>query len=174
MGMYDIVGYGDAFVGARGLRRRQARRNARQGGRLDRRGARGRNQGAPETEGTHLRQSTQRVKPFGLGGGSALASGVTLELSQVVQNPMQPIGFVIQSDSIEDIEVIDLKIGTTSQLGGVGRVPASEFGPAGTQNAIAFSPCMPGQTILLQVTNTDASAAHRVSASLRCVVANAA
>jgi hypothetical protein len=33
---------------------------------------------------------------------------------------------------------------------------------------------MPGQTVLLQVVNTDASAAHRVSAALRCVVANAA
>lgn len=172
MGMYDIVGY-DTFVGAgRGLRRRQARRNARQDGRLGRRA--NRNQGAPETEGTHLRQTTQRVKPFGLGAGSALASGAVLELSQVVQNPMQPIGFVIQSDSIEDIEIVDLKIGTLSQLGGVGRVPASEFRPDGTQNGMSFSPCMPGQTVLLQVVNTDASAEHRVSAALRCVVANAA
>jgi hypothetical protein len=171
MSYYDVVGY-DTFVGAgRGLARRLARRGARQQGRQQRPR---RNQGPPQTEGTHLRQTTQRVRPFGLGAGSALASGVELVLSAVVQNPMQPIGFVVQSDSIEDLEITGLSIGTTSQLAGVARVPASFYRSDGTQNAASFSPALPGQTIEMRVVNTDASAAHRVAASFRCVVANAA
>lgn len=168
--MYDIVS--GPFVGRGGIRRRRSMRRSRRDARMTRR--EGRNSGAPVTEGSDLLQSSQRVQHFGLGAGNAATSGAILTLSQVAQKPMQPIGFVVASDDIDSIVVDDLKIGTVSQLAGVGSLPARLFNSDGTQNGATFTPAGPGVTISLLVHNIDESATHRVSAGLRVVAANAA
>jgi hypothetical protein len=159
----DDVGWDDE-VGARGNKRRLARRSERREGR-----GRGRNRGAPQTEGMNLVASSQRIQPFGLGINAAVAAGASVQFIQTAQKAMQPMSLIVGSGLLDTVTVTQFAIGGTNCLGGLAAVPASMFSSLGTQNTFMFPPMTPGIQANI-ILNNGGAAATVISAALRVVV----
>src|SRR5690606_23077623 len=119
------------------------------------------NYGAPLTLGTDLLASAQRRQPFGWGNAALTTANPNAILPQVTQKPMQPTAMVVSAiytpsggtpvDGTYLVTVDEIKLGTASQLAGVGPVPALYFRPDTVQSHLSFSPIGPGVTVLVRV-----------------------
>jgi hypothetical protein len=196
----DEVGdYLDVVGARRGQRRRQGRRERRRGGGGGGEGGGGRgagprareaalskqNFGPPMTMGHDLIASAQRIEPFGLGVHTFTSAGSAV-LSVVTQKPMQPLALVLSAflnvaseppyqvyndGALSLVEVLDIKMGTASQLAGVQGVPGNFFRPDAVQSGQVYTPVGPGVTvsIILNVPDMPADAGLFVSAGMRVV-----
>lgn len=145
--------------------------------------ARSENLGQPVTLGTDLIASGQRRQVFGLGSATVTSVSPTGLLSQTAQRPMQPLAVVVNclylpatgqpTEGSYLVNINDIKMGTASQLAGVGAVPASYFRPDTVQSLLTLSAIGPGVDVSMLVTGNGIPAGDSVviSASMLCVVA---
>lgn len=205
IGWGDIMGWDDDISGdiiglPRTALRRARRANRREGRREDRFGTSDpvalrqqavteQNPGSPVTWGNDLVASSQRIESFGLGQvtlGSANATGI---LSAVTQKPMQPLALVVQAtfvdtnaspvvlnyDPVSLVEILDVKMGTASQLAGVSGVPGSFFRADAIQSNQVYTPVGPGVTVSVNVSSAWAFTATQslvIGAAMRVVSAH--
>lgn len=195
----DIIGWlEDSYeIGLPRTSLRRARRDARgnkreaRAARVANRGSRAladavaseRNLGQPATFGTDLIASGQRRQPFGLGSVTLTDVNPTGILQQTTQRPMQPLAVIVNAlyrpaagTPIPGgflTSILDIKMGTASQLAGIGEVPADYFRPDTIQSLLTFTPVGPGVSVSMSVAGAGLAAGDElvVSASMLCVVA---
>lgn len=110
----------------------------------------------------------QRLGWFPL-GTSTIGIGASGTLSAASLTAFQPEKLRIQATvALNDVTIQDLKVGTKSQLMGVGNIPATTYGPDSTDGNWQMDPVPVGQQVFLQVTNSNA-AAQDVTAALKGV-----
>ncbi|MCP5118414.1 MAG: hypothetical protein GY953_46980 [bacterium] len=119
----------------------------------------------PESHRRSITAGTDRRQPFGF-GTQTIAAGNTGTLTQRVQKAFQPERLILSSpDPLSNIEVTDIKIGTISQLAGVGAVGAALFDALAEDAYILFKPAPTGVDVTIEVTNLDATNPHDLTAS---------
>ena len=150
-----------AWIGmaAKRRRRRNQARRALQGPRV------------PESRPRSITAGEDRVQPFGF-GTVTVAAGDTVQRVQRVQKAFQPTRLILSSpDPLSNFQIEDIKIGTSSQLAGLGGVPASAFDALAEDASIVFAPAQTGIDISVEIRNLDGANPHDLSAMFYGVAA---
>lgn len=109
----------------------------------------------PRTAGRKLIAGDQEQRPLGLGSVTVPAGGIAI-LQAVTQRPFQAQRLVLASGDLNDILVLEIRVGADCSNAGVLGYPASTFGATAVNTAFQMRASGPGITWSVSLQNPTA------------------